>query len=171
MQTLEIISVNLWQILISLCNLLILCLILKRFLYKPVKKVLAAREETLHEQYAKAEAAQADARQLKEQWETKMARAKDEADLVLQQATENAEKRSQAIVEEGRVTAERILRKAEADAALEHRKAESAIKKEIVDVSAALSEKMLEREITVEDHRNLIDRCLTELGEDNDGKQ
>ena len=33
MQTLEIISVNLWQILISLANLLIIFLILKKFLY------------------------------------------------------------------------------------------------------------------------------------------
>ncbi len=33
MQSLDVISVNLWQILISLCNLLILYLILKQFLY------------------------------------------------------------------------------------------------------------------------------------------
>ena len=37
MQTLDVISVNLWQILASLLNLLILFLIVKHFLYKPVK--------------------------------------------------------------------------------------------------------------------------------------
>ena len=40
MQSLEVISVNIWHILISLCNLLILFLIVKRFLFKPVKKAL-----------------------------------------------------------------------------------------------------------------------------------
>ena len=35
MQSLEVISVNLWQILISLLNLLILFLLFKKFLFKP----------------------------------------------------------------------------------------------------------------------------------------
>ena len=40
MQSLEVISLNIWQVLISLCNLLLIFLILKKFLFKPVKKVL-----------------------------------------------------------------------------------------------------------------------------------
>ena len=44
MQTLDVISVNLWQILISLINLFLLFLILKKFLFKPVKKVLDQRQ-------------------------------------------------------------------------------------------------------------------------------
>ena len=39
-QSLDIISVNLWQILISLANLLIITFILKRFLFKRVQAVL-----------------------------------------------------------------------------------------------------------------------------------
>ena len=35
LQTLDIISVNIWQILISLINLLIMYLILKKFLFGP----------------------------------------------------------------------------------------------------------------------------------------
>ena len=47
MQSLEVISFNLWQMLISLANLVILFWILKRFLFKPVKKVLAQRQAEL----------------------------------------------------------------------------------------------------------------------------
>ena len=36
MQALEVISINLWQILISLANLTILYKLVKKFLYKPV---------------------------------------------------------------------------------------------------------------------------------------
>jgi len=43
MPTLDVISVNIWSILISLCNLLILFFIIKKFLYKPVRKMLAER--------------------------------------------------------------------------------------------------------------------------------
>ena len=57
MQTQDIISVNVWQILISLCNLAILFLILKKFLYQPVKKALARRQADLDAQYAKADEA------------------------------------------------------------------------------------------------------------------
>ena len=37
MQNLDVISVNIWAIIASLCNLLILTLIVKKFLFKPVK--------------------------------------------------------------------------------------------------------------------------------------
>ena len=52
MQNLEVISVNIWHILISLCNLLILFLILKKFLYAPVKKVMAQRRASIDESYS-----------------------------------------------------------------------------------------------------------------------
>ena len=42
-QTLDIISVNVWQILISLCNLLILFLVIKKFLFAPINRVFEAR--------------------------------------------------------------------------------------------------------------------------------
>ena len=50
MQTLEIISINIGQILISLCNLVLLFLALKKFLFQPVKKALAQRQEALDAQ-------------------------------------------------------------------------------------------------------------------------
>ena len=55
MQTLDVISVNIWQILISLLNLYILYLIVKRFLFKPVKAVLEERRRELDSQYDAAE--------------------------------------------------------------------------------------------------------------------
>ena len=43
MQNLSVISINIWQILISLVNLLLLTLAIKKFLFKPVQKVLETR--------------------------------------------------------------------------------------------------------------------------------
>lgn len=169
MQSLEVISVNLWQILISLCNLLLLFLILKKFLYKPVKKALAQRKSALDEKYSAADADKAEASQLKQQWEEKMANAENEAGIILQTANENAELRKNAILDETHERAERILRQAETDAELERKKAQADIKKDIVDVSTALTEKMLGREITADDHHRLIDSFLSEIGDENDG--
>ena len=61
MQNLDVISVNIWLIIISLCNLVILFLIIKKFLYKPVKKMLAERQNQLDKKYSDAEDAKLDA--------------------------------------------------------------------------------------------------------------
>ena len=57
MQNLGIISVNLWQILISLANLTILFLLLKKFLYKPVTKMLEERRTQIDKDYSDAASA------------------------------------------------------------------------------------------------------------------
>lgn len=171
MQSLEVISVNLWQILISLCNLLILFLILKRFLFKPVKKMLAKRENSLNEQYSRADKAVSDAEALKSEWDEKIKSADDTADLIIKKASDTAEKSKKVIINEAYDKANSIIRRAEDDAELEKKKAQSEIKKEIVDVSAKLSEAILDREISIDDHRNLIDDFLNEIGENNGGSK
>ena len=49
MQSLDVISVNVWQILFSLANLLLLFILIKKLLFKPVKNVLDKRQESLDE--------------------------------------------------------------------------------------------------------------------------
>lgn len=168
MQSLDIISVNLWQIVISLINLLLIFLILKKFLYKPVKKVLSQRQAALDEQYSAAAEAERQANADKAAWEDKMLSANAEADAILENATANAGRRSDRIIADAKEKADSIVRQAENEAALERKKAEAGIKQEIVTVSTALTEKMLDREINAEDHRNLIDSFIDQIGEDDD---
>jgi F-type H+-transporting ATPase subunit b len=61
MQDLDIISVNIWHIVISLANLVILFLILKKLLFKPVKKIVDKRQKEIESEYKKAEKTQAEA--------------------------------------------------------------------------------------------------------------
>lgn len=171
MQTLEIISVNIWNALVSLCNLLLLYLILKKFLYKPVKKVLSQRQAAIDEQYASAQNAERDANDTKKAWEQKMLAAEDEADNILKTATVNAENRGNKIVAEAKEKADVIIRQAQNEAQLEVKKAQAGIKEEIVNVSVALTEKMLNREIDAEDHRELIDSFIREIGDDDDADE
>ena len=165
MQTLEVISINLWQILISLANLILLFLILKKFLFAPVNKVLEQRNAAVDEQYAAAAAAQEEAENNRDTWEQKLKTADTQAEAILQKASEKAHNRGDRIIAEAQEKADSILRKAEVEAELERKKAESDIKQEIVDVSAALAEKMLDREINTDDHRAMIDSFIKGLGE------
>lgn len=168
MQTLDVISVNIWQILISLINLLLLFLIFKHFLFKPVKNVLKKRQDELDSQYSKAEEAETLANKNKNAWEQKLNAAYKEADTILENATGIAKYRSDKIIEEAKQQADSIIRVAKTEADLELRKAADSIKKEIVEVSGALAEKMLEREINREDHKAIINSFIEEIGEGDD---
>lgn len=168
MQTLDVISVNLWQILISLLNLVLLFLIVKLFLYKPVKKIMAKRESELEERYTEAENSVKEAEESKTVWESKLAGANEEANSIIQSATELAKSRGEAIVSEARVKADGIIRVAQTEAELERVKAADGIKREIVEVSGAIAEKLLEREINADDHRGLIDSFIDSVGDENE---
>ena len=121
MQTLDVISIYIWQMLVSLANLALLFWGVKKFLYKPVKKMLKARQDAIDVQYSEAE------------------NAKNDADIIVRQAKEDAE--------------------------LEMTKAEESIKREIVDVSTVLTSKILEREINSDDHKQIIDSFIEEIGD------
>lgn len=166
MQSLDVISFNIWDTLISLLNLLVLFLILKKFLYKPVKNMLAQRQEAIDGQYQAAAEAEKSAVANKEEWERKMRSAQDEADAVIQTATVSAGRRSDKIIAEAREKADSIMRQAETEAELELKKAEDGIKREIVNVSTALTQKMLEREINEQDHHELINSFIDKIGKE-----
>ena len=89
-QTLDVISVNIWQIVISLANLLLIFLILKKLLWKPIQNVMKQRQEMVDKQFADAAEAQAKANEDKALWEEKLATADEEAHERIQRADEAA---------------------------------------------------------------------------------
>ena len=171
LQSLDVISVNLWQIIVALLNLTLLFWLVKKFLFKPVKKVMQKRQDEIDMRYSEAELAQKDASESKQMWEEKLKGASEQADMILSEATENARNRSDKIVSDARHHAQNIVNQAEMQAELEYKKASDDMKREIVSVSSVLAEKMLEREIDEKDHRNLIDSFINEIGENNDGSK
>ncbi len=166
MQTQEIINVNIWLILISLCNLVILFFILKKFLYKPVKRILAARQAEYDAKFAEADGKLAEANEVKAALDEKFAAADDEADRIIKDAKDNAERRGQAIVTEAKDKADLIVRNAESEAELRRRKAEESIKDDIADVSVEIAEKIIGREVNESDHRRLVDDFINKMGDD-----
>ena len=71
-------------------------------------------------------------------------------------------------VAEAREKADGLLKQAGDSIELERKKAAGEIKEEIVTVSTALAEKLLEREVRAEDHRELIAAFMKEIGENHD---
>ncbi len=163
MQSLSIISVNFWQVVISFANLALLTWIVKRFLFKPVKKVLDARRENIDAAYTRAQEAETEAEEHRKNYAAAMSTAKETADQMISDAARDAERRGNEIEDRAREQAQEIRRQAEEDARLEMKKAEEEMKREIADISTQLTGRLLEREMTSEDHEKLIDSFLQEL--------
>lgn len=166
MQSLDVISVNLWQILVSLANLVILFLLIKKFLYKPVKKMLETRQESIDKDYALANDAKISAEENKKLYEEKLSAAKSEADSVISSAVNTAKQRENEIITEAHEKAENILKKAEADAMLEKKKAEKEIKGQIVDISTLVAGKIIEKELDSKKNEELVDSFINEIGDE-----
>lgn len=168
MQSLDVISVNIWQILISLCNLLIIFLLFKKFLYKPVRKFVEKRKASVDAQYEKAQQAEDEAVKNKEMYEEKLRGAQAEADDLIKSATETANMRSNRIISEAKEKADGMIRQAGSEIELEKKKATDDIRKEIADVSTLLTEKVLKREINSDDQREFIDSFINGIGDSDD---
>ncbi len=165
MQSLDIISVNIWQIIISLANLLIMFLVIRRFLFKPVQKMLETRKKQVDTIYAEAKESRSAADSLKREYENKMASAREEADGLVRSAVQTAQKRSDAIMAEAASQASHMKQKAEEEIAKEKQQMLQDVRGEISDIAVSIAGKVVEREISAEDHRDFVDDFIRNVGE------
>ena len=86
--------------------------------------------------------------------------------LLSEQAAVNAGRRGDRIVADAQSKAEGIIRQAQTEAEMEKKKAQATIRREITDVSAALTEKLLGREMKGDDHRAMINSFLDGIGDE-----
>lgn len=165
MQFLDIISVNIWDILISFANLLIMFLILKRVLFKPVQKMFETRKKQVETIYAEADESRSAAVSMKQEYEAKMASARSEADGLVRNAVQTAQKRSDAIVAEAASQASHIKQKAEEEIAKEKQQMLQDVRGEISDIAVSIASKVVEREINAKDHQGFVDEFIRNVGE------
>ena len=161
----DIISVNLWDILISFANLLIMYLILKRVLFKPVQKMFETRKNQVDSIYAEASESREQAVSMKQEYEAKMASARAEADGLVRSAVQTAQKRSDAIVAEASSQASHLKQKAEEEIAKEKRQMLQDVRGEISDIAVSIASKVVEREISAQDHQDFVDEFIRNVGE------
>ena len=157
-QNLDVISVNIWGILISLANLVIMYFIVKKFLFRPVQKVMAGRV------YSDADRAHAEAEKSRDEYEAKLAASDEEAGNIIRAAKERANAESRNIISAADRKAAAMLKKADEDIAFEKKKAINDVKNEISGISVEIAEKMIGRELKEEDHRALIDSYIDGIG-------
>lgn len=160
---LELISINLVDMLVTIGNLLVLTWVFKKILWERVQAVLAQRRSQVDSIYQEAEASRSEAEQSKLLYRTKLDHADEEADSIIRQATERADRLSDEIVAEAEKKAADAIRKADADIELEKKKAMNELKDEISGISVQIARSVVQREINEEDHKELIDSFIDAL--------
>ena len=164
-QSLEVISVNLWQVIISLCNLLIMFLILKKLLFGPVKKIMNQRREQVDRVYAEAEDSRTKANAMKAEYEASMANARQEADAVVKNATEAARRRSDEMISEASLQASHLRQKAEDEIAREKQQMLADVRNEISGIAVTIASKVVERDIDEKDCDRFVEEFIGNVGE------
>lgn len=163
--TQALVAVNPITLIASICNLFIQLFIFKKFFWDKVMKVIDQRREAADQEIAQAKSSRSEADAMKAAYEQDMKEARDKADEIVMSAQKAATARSEEIISQARTTAAQIKEKASADIAMEKKKAINDAKNEISGLAMAIAGKVVERELNSEDHSEMINRFISELGE------
>lgn len=159
------VGINPWTALFTFCNMMITFAVLKKFLFKPVKKMIDDRQAEIDTMYADADVAKQKAAELEQEYQQHLQSIRDERDTLLREATARAQKREEEIVGEARAEAAALRAVAEADIAQERKKAVNDLKNEIGGIAVDIAGKVVEREINETDHKALIDEFIRNVGD------
>lgn len=161
---LDLVSIDPGTIVFTLINTLIIFIIFRVFLYKPVCKILDKRKELAAAEIAEAQKAKEAAEKAEQEYTARLADAKSEAAEIVKQATLRAQKREEEIVTEATQKAADIRAKAEENIEREKQRAVNEIKDEISEIVVMAAGKVVEKEISAKDNEEIISKFLNEVG-------
>lgn len=154
-----------WTLIFQWGNLLILYLVIKKFLFGPIQKIIESRETEVQNLYDTAEQAKNDAVAMKEEYSQHLANAKDEANEILKNANKKATVRSEEIIRDAQEKAAAIIARADVQIEMERKHAFEEVKQDISDIALLAASKVVERELSAEEHERLIGEFIENVGE------
>ena len=160
----SLVAVNPVTLIAQICNLFIQLFPVKKFFLDKIKAVLDARREAADQEITTAQAAKAEAMEIKVTYEKNMQEAKAQANEIVDRAQKTATARGEEIIRQANLEAAQLKQKAAADIAMEKKKALNDAKDEISGVAMAIAEKVVERQLDSSDHDKLINQFIEKLG-------
>jgi len=161
---LNFVTIDVWTTIFTWGNLLILLLLMKKFLFKPVRAVIEKREQEINKMYTDAEQATNQANEMKASYEASIANAKAEAGEIVKNATEVARKTEEQIISDAQKRADTMQKKAQAQIEADRVRTIESVKSDISGMAVGIASKVIEKDINEDDHRKLIDDFINELG-------
>lgn len=153
-------SLNLSSIIFTVINLLVLVYFVHRFLFKPVRATLKARQDELDTSYREAEEANTKARDLKQQYEDSMAKIDTERQEKLEAVRLQASSEYDEIIGNAREKADKIIAEAKIEAQRQAEQKQHEMEEEVAMLVAKAAYKIAASKDSVENNQKLYDTFL-----------
>jgi F-type H+-transporting ATPase subunit b len=151
-------------ILLHMVNTVILLAALYYFLYKPVRKFLKAREDKVAGQLDNAAESQKHAAELLSERQKQLEGAASEVASLIKTGEAQGKARADAMVQAAQTDAKQIAEKAKVQVRIMEQNAQQELYEDAAKLSVEIASMVLEREVTIEDHKRLLQEFLEKAG-------
>ncbi len=158
----KIIEFN-WTLVITLLQFAVLLVLLRWILWKPALLYLDKRRESIASRMMAAKTSEEKASELVGRRTTELAAAKKESAQILEEARDRAEKNLADAKQRAKEEADRILADARVQMENERDRVLADLKAQYAEMVVLGTERVLSREVRIEDHRRLLDQLLEEI--------
>ena len=153
-----------WQIVIHIINVAIMFVVLRLLVYKPILKFIKKREHTFADKVDELDARETQLIQQKEQYELMMAEAHNEAAAIITKSNGMARDHAREILDNAKDHAHELVMRAKREIEVEKVQARQDMRTEIAEMGIQIAEKVLQREISLDDNRKIIDEFFERVG-------
>ncbi len=153
-------GVNLPLLVVFIINFIVLFILLRLFLYKPVLKMLDERAKRTKEGMELAEATKKEYEQAKGEVQKQIENGRQEAQAIIAQALQTGERLKEESRAEATKQAQVINDRTRTELESERDKIVDGLRKEFVDFAISAAEKVLKETLDKEKHRKLIEETL-----------
>ena len=143
----------------NMINLIVLFLLLRHFLIKPVSDIIEKRKQMIADGLQSAQDAQNDAKKMKQEYEDALKGAKTESAAIVEKARPEAKTEYDRIVSEAGSKAGDLLEAAKENVRIEREKTMKDLQTQIAGLTMASAEK-----IVGDKEQNIYDQFLGEVG-------
>lgn len=157
-----------WDVVFILINLIVLYVIMRVVLVKPIKSVIEKRESIIKSGLKNAAESEANAKALEKEWHKKIDAASKESENMIKKAKKDAQGEYDKLVAEANSEAARILNDARRSMEDEKKRTMRGIQSEIAGLALDTTKKVLENSDLSSIDNSLYDKFLTETGDGND---
>jgi F-type H+-transporting ATPase subunit b len=141
----------------------ILLLILWKLAWKPIVTLLDARVARIRKDIETAEVSRKEAEELFFKHKGMIDYARDEALKIVTEGRSDAERVKSDIIDKANAEAEAIIQRAHREIDLAKEKAIEEMRSEIVNISTQIASKVIERNLSPEDQKRIVDDELSRL--------
>jgi F-type H+-transporting ATPase subunit b len=155
-------GVNLPLLVVFVINFIVLFVLLRLFLYKPVLKMLDERAKRTKDAMELAEATKKEFEQAKVEVQKQIEKGRQEAQTIIAQAMQVGERLKEESRQEATKQAQSIVDRTRSELEAERGKIVEELRREFADIAITAAGKVIKETLDQEKHRRLIEETLQE---------